>query len=63
MCILWFHEWDQSRPLSYMDAFPPPKWTTARRHCLRCGKREHWLPGYGGSEWGSWQPDRGRTPE
>ena len=46
-----------------MDGFPPPfvPYDNPTRECVRCGKKQRWLPGYGGSEWGCWisaQPEQ-----
>lgn len=55
-CCFGFHRWEQSRPISVMDAFPPPfvRYERVTRHCTRCDKSQWWLPGYGGSEIGCW---------
>ena len=59
-CWLGIHEWLQSRPLSVYDAFPMAgvQYQNPTRECLHCGKAQYWLPGYGGSEFGCWQPLR-----
>lgn len=31
-----------------------PNSRTPKRECLRCERKQKWLPGYGGSEWGCW---------
>ena len=55
-CAFGVHLWDQSRELGPIDVFPPPfvKYDNPTRKCFMCGKRQRWLPGYGGSEWGCW---------
>jgi len=56
LCTIGMHKWNQTRPIALIDGFPPPnvKYTPPKRTCKKCGKRERWLPGYGGSEWGCW---------
>jgi hypothetical protein len=56
LCKIGLHHWKKSRPLLLVDVFPPdfvdlPPLT---RTCMRCDKRQKWLPGYGGSEVGCW---------
>ena len=55
-CWIGIHYWRQSRPIGLLDGFPPinENYKLPTRKCERCGKREEWLPGYGGSEWGCW---------
>lgn len=53
----WFcwHRWKQNIPFDGSEGFP--FFTDTRewlRVCKKCGKRQKWLPGYGGSEWGCW---------
>ena len=51
----WFcwHRWEQDRPFDGTEGFPPPNVSHSWfRKCVRCGKAQKWLPGYGGSEWG-----------
>src|SRR3990167_6180821 len=53
----WFcwHRWEQDRPFDGTEGFPPPNVSHSWfRKCVRCGKAQKWLPGYGGSEWGGW---------
>ena len=56
LCRLGLHKWRQSRPLSIFDIHPPffLDYVLPTRKCLRCGKTQRWLPGYGGSEFGCW---------
>ncbi len=57
LCLVGFHVWQQPRPLSVYDGFPSPydsAYRTPERTCERCARKERWLPGYGGSEWGCW---------
>ena len=59
-CRIGLHAWKQERAVSVYDAFPSPydrAYETPRRECERCGTRERWLPGYGGSEIGCWTGD------
>jgi len=58
LCWFGLHQWRQSRELKVVDLFPPPwlKYDRPTRYCIRCQKKEHWLPGYGGSEIGCWCP-------
>lgn len=63
LCWLGLHKWEQSRDVTYYDMFPAPfdqTYQAPTRVCLRCSKRQHWLPGYGGSEIGCWCPGGGR---
>jgi len=56
-CKIGLHKWVQSKPLTGYDMFPSPfdsKYSTPTRTCVRCGERQKWLPGYGGSEIGCW---------
>lgn len=55
-CFFGFHNWNQSRSIVAMDAFPPSfvKYVPPLRECRECGKKQRWLPGYGGSELGCW---------
>lgn len=57
-CWLGIHYWEQSRPLVLMDLHPgfDAGHKNPTRGCMRCHKRQSWLPGYGGSEIGSWNP-------
>ena len=60
-CWFGFHKWKQSRPLQLIDGFPmSASHENPTRECTRCGKKESWLPGYGGSEWGCWCPVRSK---
>ena len=57
LCSFGLHRWNfRTRDLPCNAGFPAP-WepNTWVRTCLRCGKRQRWLPGYGGQEWGSWE--------
>lgn len=68
LCRLGLHKWEESRDVSLYDMFPSPfdrSYQSPTRRCLRCPKKQHWLPGYGGSEIGCWCPgDGGRhAPE
>jgi len=58
-CLLG-HKWKQSRPLTLLDSFPPSfmRYENPTRECSRCGKRQRWLPGYGGSEVGCWMGEQ-----
>jgi len=58
LCLIGLHKWEESRPLHIRDIHPGfiSGWETPTRVCIRCGKQEKWLPGYGGSEIGSWEP-------
>lgn len=58
-CFFGLHKWNQSRNITILDAFPPPflAYENPKRMCLKCGKRQKWLPGYGGSEIGCWIGD------
>lgn len=64
-CFFGIHDWAATRPLNVYDAFPSPfdrNYKNPKRECQRCGKRQYWLPGYGGSEIGSWEPLREDQP-
>ena len=54
-CCVGLHVWNEDPPLTIEAIFPAPwehkEW---KRTCLRCGKMQRWLPGYGGSELGCW---------
>ena len=52
-CRLGFHKWHQNKPFTPDFVFPigGSDW---KRFCSKCGRREWWLPGYGGSEIGCW---------
>ena len=52
-CLLGLHKWKVS---GVPSTFPPP-WEKGicTRQCGRCYKMQRWLPGYGGSEIGSWE--------
>jgi len=67
MCSVGLHAWERNRPVAVLDGFPPPWLDYAAirqvRRCRRCGKRQSWLPGYGGSEWGCWCPMEQRDQE
>jgi hypothetical protein len=56
LCKIGLHKWKQNRPLCIRDIHPvfDYTWKTPTRTCLRCGKQQQWLPGYGGSELGCW---------
>ena len=57
LCFVGLHIWRQNRPLSAYDGWPAPfdnTYQTPERMCERCDRKERWLPGYGGSEWGCW---------
>jgi len=61
-CFFGVHAWKYNRPERSDDAFPcffDKTYTQWLRKCARCGKQQYWLPGYGGSEWGCWMPNRG----
>ena len=54
-CLLGLHKWIQNRPLYITDIFlPVSSPQRAIRTCKFCGKKEEWLPGFGGSETGCW---------
>ena len=56
-CKIGIHKWEVSRGLVLYDMFPSPfdtKYKTPTRKCIKCGKKQQWLPGYGGSEIGCW---------
>jgi len=56
--IFHFHRWKQNRNFSLLaDIFPPPglRLEKLTRKCTICGKEQYWLPGYGGSGFGSWE--------
>lgn len=56
-CYFGIHAWRSSRPLNVYDAFPSPfdtSYQNPTRECARCKKKQQWLPGYGGSEFGCW---------
>jgi len=56
LCWIGWHKWRQDRPLTVHDAFPMSSThQTPQRRCTRCHRIEYWLPGYGGSEIGSWE--------
>jgi len=59
LCKLGIHKWKTNRQLIIRDIHPglDSNWETPVRQCLRCGKRERWLPGYGGFEIGCWGKD------
>jgi hypothetical protein len=59
MCAVGLHAWQHSRFMSVLDVFPPAGMEPLRRQCFWCGKKQRWLPGYGGSEIGCWEPDWG----
>ena len=56
LCLLGFHKWEQNRSLHISDIFPfyLDEVSKVIRTCKICGKKEEWLPGYGGSEIGCW---------
>ena len=58
LCLLGFHRWQQSRPLTPHDAFPFHgfPYENPTRKCVKCRRTQRWLPGYGGSEFGCWMP-------
>lgn len=61
LCWIGLHAWEQTRPIDpCTDSFPNPYWPYEApiRTCGRCGKRQKWLPGYGGSEIGCWMTTR-----
>ena len=56
-CWIGLHRWALSRPLTAYDVFSMASdraWKRPTRECRVCGKRQAWLPGYGGSERGCW---------
>jgi hypothetical protein len=55
-CALGLHFWKQNRPMHIRDIHPGfgMNYKTLTRECTRCGVRQSWLPGYGGSEIGCW---------
>jgi len=57
LCLFGIHHWEQSRALGLHDGFPffGEPYDNPVRECQRCGTSQRWLPGYGGSEWGSWE--------
>lgn len=56
LCALGWHQWVMSRPLVVEDAFPMSRaWQRPQRYCMHCPRKQSWLPGYGGSELGSWE--------
>lgn len=58
-CALGLHAWINDRAITPYDYFPSPmdrNWQNPVRKCARCGRRQWWLPGYGGSEPGCWRP-------
>lgn len=58
LCKIGFHNWESSRELNAYDAFPmAQKWKNPTRKCTLCETEQYWLPGYGGSEIGSWEPE------
>jgi hypothetical protein len=53
---LGWHQWAMSRPPGVEDAFPMSRaWVRPTRKCEHCQRQQKWLPGYGGSELGSWE--------
>lgn len=57
LCKIGIHKWKASRGLVLYDMFPSPfdaRYKTPTRKCTKCGKKQQWLPGYGGSEAGCW---------
>ena len=60
LCRLGIHRWELDRELSALDLFPPFffPYKAPTRQCKVCGKRQRWLPGYGGSELGCWITER-----
>lgn len=63
-CKVGIHNWKQSRPVTSIDSFPPHfiPYIAPTRTCSRCGKTQKWLPGYGGSEIGSWENTNPKHP-
>jgi hypothetical protein len=53
-CFFGFHRWHQNKPFDGSEGFPDAGYRRWVRVCSRCRKRQTWLPGYGGSEWGCW---------
>jgi hypothetical protein len=55
-CLIGIHAWKQNAEITPLDYFPPPGYhKEIIRICDRCHKAQRWLPGYGGSELGSWE--------
>ena len=52
LCSIGLHKW--GKPDIQPNPFPVDMTNTAKRACRRCGQRQWWLPGYGGSELGCW---------
>lgn len=52
-CRFGIHKYQQNKRFTpdYIFPFDGSRW---ERVCLLCGKRQRWLPGYGGSEDGCW---------
>ena len=59
-CLVGLHVWTQSRAITPADYFPfsSVRYRPPTRQCSACGKRQKWLPGYGGSELGSWMTEQ-----
>ena len=55
-CFLGIHQWKYDRPLNWEDGCPTHyvQFTPPMRVCKVCGKRQRWIPGYGGNSWGCW---------
>lgn len=62
LCWLSLHEWKQhAPPKNKREAkISGREWTVYTKTCLRCDRREYWLPGCGGSELGCWLFDKRR---
>lgn len=60
-CLIGLHLWIYDRELTHNDTFPYPmeSYSNPMRECKHCKKRQYWLPGYGGSELGSWEAVEG----
>ncbi len=55
-CCFGIHDWEQNRAITPDDYIPfstDPR-GQAIRICMRCGRSQYWLPGYGGSGLGCW---------
>jgi hypothetical protein len=56
-CKIGIHKYEMSRELKVYDIYPNTydnNYKSPTRICLNCGKKQFWLPGYGGSELGCW---------
>jgi hypothetical protein len=56
LCSSGIHKWKYNRSFHIIDIYPgfELNWENPIRICLRCGRIERWLPGYGGSDIGCW---------